>query len=215
MEYIVRPATLKDIEFIIETIVQAEKGGTDKFSLSTLFNLSEHEVRFYLKNILEEEIDGCEFSLSSFLVAEYDGECVAAVGGWIEGDNEDGQSSAVLKANLIGFHFPPQSLVFANGKSEIINDIKIDRIWNSCQIEYVFVDSNHRGNNLAGKLIHAHIENANKCTTCYIQLFSNNEVAINSYKKMGFKIEETFLSKNVEIEFYLPFSQKIVMKKIV
>ena len=213
MEYVIRPATLGDIDFIILTIIQAEKSGTDRFGLATIFNLSESEIKIHLNNILAEEIDGCELSLSSFLVAEHDGVCVAAVGGWKEGDNEDGLSSAMLKSNLIGFHFPPQKLAFAKGKVEIIKDLQIDRIWGTYQIEYVFVDKNHRGNNLAGKLIDAHIQNAKECPSCYVQVFGDNNAAISIYKKMGFEIEKAFMSKNEKVGFYLPYFQKLLMKK--
>lgn len=213
MEYTIRPATLKDIDFLIETIIQAEKSGTDKLGLATLFNLTEQEVRSYLYTILEEEIDGCELSISSFMIAEYDGECVAAVGGWKEGDNEDGQPSGVLKANLIGFYFPQESITFAKSKTDIIKDIQIDRSWGTYQIEYVFVEDKHRGGNLAAKLINAHIDKAKECTSCYVQVFGDNQTAINSYKKNGFGIENTVTSKNKEIGSFLPYFQKILMKK--
>lgn len=214
MEYTIRPATLKDINFLIEAIIQAEKSGTDKLGLATLFNLTEQEVRTYLYAILEEEINGCELSISSFLVAEFDGECVTAVGGWKESDNEDGLPSGVLKANLIGFFFPPESITFAKSKSDIIKDIQIDRTWGSYQIEYVYVDKNHRGKNLTAKLINAHIDKAKAkgCTYCYVQVFGDNQPAINSYKKIGFELENTFTSKNKEIVSFLPYYQKILMR---
>jgi len=56
-----------------------------KLSYSTFFNLSEEQVRSYIIRMFEEEVDGCEFSLSSYLLYEYEGNPVASVGGWIEG----------------------------------------------------------------------------------------------------------------------------------
>ena len=61
-----RKATLNDVDFLVDTIVAAEKSGTDNFGLAKLFELSEDEMRSYIKAMLEEEVDGCEFSVSSF-----------------------------------------------------------------------------------------------------------------------------------------------------
>jgi len=214
-KYSFRPATLKDIDFIVNTIIEAEKSGTDKLGLATLFNLTEDNVREYLHQILEEEIDGCEFSISSFLVAEYRGKCVAAVGGWKEGDNEDELPSAILKANLLGYILPHESIAFTKKQADIIKGIQIERVWGSYQIEYVYVDNNHRGQNLAGKLINLHIEKSQNCKNIYVQTFSNNNAAIHTYKKMGFIIDQIYTSDNSEIEYYLPYNQKLLMKKTI
>ena len=94
-EITIRRAAIKDMDFLVDTIVAAEKSGTDNFGLAKLFELSEGEMRTYIKAMLEEEIDGCEFSVSSFLVAEVDEKVVAAFAGWIEGQNEDELPSSI------------------------------------------------------------------------------------------------------------------------
>ncbi|MBQ1654959.1 MAG: hypothetical protein II060_14350, partial [Bacteroidales bacterium] len=86
-KYIFRRATIDDIDFVVDVIVNAEKGGTEKFGFANLFGISEREARHLLNEMLEEEIDGCEISINNFVVAEYKGETVAASGGWLEGDN--------------------------------------------------------------------------------------------------------------------------------
>ena len=108
-EYLIRKATLKDTSFLAEVIIAAEKGVSDNLSYSTLFNLPESKVRELLIAILKEEIDGCAFSISSFLVTEFDGHPVAALGGWIEGFEEN-TSSKIIKSNLISYIFPKESI---------------------------------------------------------------------------------------------------------
>ena len=66
---IIRPATLDDVEFIATTIIEAEKSSTDKIGPANYFGISESDYRNYLIQMLEEEIDGCELSISSFLIA--------------------------------------------------------------------------------------------------------------------------------------------------
>ena len=64
-EHIIRSATIDDISFLVETIIEAEKSGTDRLSYSTVFGLSNEDTHKYLNDMLKEEIDGCELSVSS------------------------------------------------------------------------------------------------------------------------------------------------------
>ena len=82
--YLIRKAEIKDIQFLTEVVIAAEKSNSDKLSYSTLFNLAEKKVKELIRAMFEEEIDGCDFSLSSFCVAEYNGEAIGGFGGWIE-----------------------------------------------------------------------------------------------------------------------------------
>lgn len=212
-EYTFRAASLKDIDFIIKTIIEAEKSGTDKIGIARLFNLSEFEVVKYLKMILNEEIIGCEFSISSFMVAEINGNCVAAVGGWKEGENDDDLPSAILKSNLLGFVLPSENILFGKLRSKFFKDIQIERAADSYQIEYVYVDSKHRGQNLSSTLINKHIEKSKDCKDLFVQVFANNYGAIKLYEKLGFSIYKSFKSEYSEILDYLPCNEKHLMKK--
>lgn len=213
MEYKIRKATTNDIPFIIETIIEAEKSGTEKFGLSTIFELSETEIKKYISNILDEEIDGCEFSLSSFLIAENNEKQMAAVGGWIEGTNEDKLPSSIIKANLISYYFPTDKIFKLREKSDIISGVQIERKDGSYQIEYVYVRPEFRGNNLVKLLIDEHIKQAQLCKEMFVQVFLNNIGAISLYKKLGFEINQTFHSENKVTKNYLPDDTKILMLK--
>ncbi|PIP77706.1 MAG: hypothetical protein COW85_07645, partial [Ignavibacteria bacterium CG22_combo_CG10-13_8_21_14_all_37_15] len=72
-DLVVRNATPLDINFVIETIIEADKSGTPMSSACNILNLSEEEYKGILKDILNENIEGQEFSLSGFLIAELDG----------------------------------------------------------------------------------------------------------------------------------------------
>ncbi|MBK6839524.1 MAG: hypothetical protein IPG90_15760 [Bacteroidetes bacterium] len=60
--------------FLIETIVAAEKSGTDVFSYSKIFELPESEIRKILADILAEDATGQELCYSDYLMAEYEEE---------------------------------------------------------------------------------------------------------------------------------------------
>lgn len=215
-EYRLRKATLQDAEFIAEVIIGAEKSNSKNLGLATLFDLQESDVKDLIVEMLEEEIDGCEFSVNSFLLIEYFEKPVAAVGGWVESLDE-GIPSKVLKSNLVSFTFPKESIKYLHNHADIISDIQIEREKFSLQIEYVFVDKNHRGKRLAEKLINAHIAEAQaiypELNKVQVQVFKNNSAAIKLYERIGFKTSKVYTSNNDEILEFLPFNQKLLMEK--
>lgn len=214
-EVTIRKASANDIGFLIDTIVAAEKSGTDNFGLARLFELSEEDMRQHLFEMIEEEIDGCELSVSSFLVADYDGEAVAAFAGWVEGQNEDGLPSSILKSNLMGFVLPRENLLKSQSKSEIIRPFQIEREVGSYQLEYSYTKPNYRGKDLMGKIIDEHIKLAIESNVHKIQVhvFANNEPAIRTYEKKGFVMKKEFISNNPLSSQYFPFNTELLMEK--
>ncbi len=213
--YKIRKATETDIPFLIETIIQAEKSGTDKLGLATLFDLSEDEVRSNLTAILEEEMEGCEFSVTSFLVAEYEGETVAAVGGWIEAF-EGATASATLRANLILFTISTAAREAIQRNKKYVENLNFDREPDTLQIEYVYVASAHRGQQLAGQLIAAHIKHARQIfpsiKKAQVQIFGNNEKAEKAYQKIGFVTQKTNTLTHADTLNFLPHHEKKLME---
>ena len=214
--YLIRRATLSDIPFLAKTVMEAEKSGTEKFSFSTLFNKSEHEALECITQMFDEEIDGCELSVSSFLVIDFDGKSVAAFGGLIEAFDGETKSS-LLKSNLIGYTFGKESISFLMTKVSLIKGIQIEREPNTLQLEYLFVSPNHRGEKIGNQLILKHIEEAEKqfpkIEKVQIQLFNNNLGAQKVYESLGFSIEKKAKSNYSEILNYLPSDEKYLMEK--
>ncbi len=215
-EYLIRNAVIKDIPFVVDVVIAAEKGMSDKLSYSTLFNLSENEVKDLIIKMFEEEVDGCELSLSSFLVAEYQGEAVAASGAWIEGFNGV-MSSQILKSNLISYVFKKESIEYLKTKSYLVKDILIPREPQTLQFEYMHITDKHLGKGLDVELIRKNEEYAlakyPDLQKAQCQLFKNNIFAIKMASKKGFKIIKSYKSGNSEILEYLSFNEKILMEK--
>lgn len=217
MSYTLRIATLSDINFIAKVIIEAEKSGSDKIGIATVFNLTESELQNYLVEILDEEIDGCEFSFSSFVIAEFNGQPVAAFGGWIENENENNQPSAILKSNLIGFVFPKEKLLALKKNQEIIKDILIDREPHTHQLEYAYVDEEHRGHGLTNRIINQLLEIAKKknpnLKKSQVQVYGNNSSAIKVYERAGYYEIDRKESNHSLILDYLPWNVKLVLEK--
>lgn len=214
MSIILRNATLNDIPFLVETIIEAEKSGTEVLSYTTIFGLSESEAKHYIALMLEEEIDGCELSVSAFLLAEIDGVVVAAVCAWVEG--VEGVSSSTLKGNLLKFTLPEKSFENIQELNSIIKELHIDYINNSVQIGLVYVSELARGKGIVQMLLKEKITQLkgayNTSNDVYVQVFGNNIAAIKAYEKVGFNSVLSKNAVNVDIEKYLPSSKKILMK---
>jgi hypothetical protein len=215
-DIIIRKAGLEDIPFLVETILEAEKGGTDKLSYSTIFDLTIEEVRYYLTLMLNEEIDGCELSVSSFIVAEANGEVVAAVCAWIEGS--EGMPSSVLKGNLLSYTLPKRCIERAASLNHIINDIHIEFSPDSIQLGLGYVIDSFRGKNLSFILVNKQFEFLSMqrpdVSEIYTQVFECNGRSLRAAEKLGFKPVLIKESTNAEILKYLPFNKKILLKKV-
>lgn len=214
-DILIRRATTDDIGFLVDTIVAAEKSGTDNFGLAKLFDFSEEEMREYIKAMLDEEIDGCEFSISSFILAETNGEVVAAFAGWIEGQNEDDLPSAILKSNLVGYCLPVEKVKNSQSKSDIVRPLQIEREDGTYQLEYSYTLPPYRGKGILGKIIEAHEQEAvsNGVRKIQVHVFDNNPSAIRSYEKKGFKVAKRFESSHSDTHLFFPSSIELLMEK--
>ena len=210
----IRRATLDDVDFLVDTIVAAEKSGTENFGLAKLFELSEDEMRPYIKAMLEEEIDGCEFSVNSFLVAEHLERVVSAFAGWVEGQNEDELPSAILKSNLIGYCLPMENVLKSQSKSDIVKPLQIEREKGTYQLEYSFTKPNYQGKGIMGAIIDAHVQQAVSLGAKKIQVhvFENNPAAIKTYEKKGFKVTGRYESTHPLTSDYFPFNVELLME---
>jgi len=215
-EYLIREAAESDIPFLADAVIAAEKGNSDKLSFSTLFNLPEEKIKELLIAMFEEEIDGCEFSLSSFLVAECRGEHAGALCAWIEGF-EGAMLSSILKSNLILHTFPKESFEFFRTVSPIIKDILIDREPLTLQLEYMHITGKYVGQGIDLALLTKNEENALakypglKKSQC--QVYKNNIFGLKMSLKNGFKIIRSYKSDNDDIFDYLPFNEKLLLEK--
>lgn len=211
-EYIFRKAKIQDIDFLVESIIEAEKGGTEKLGLSTLFNLKEDSVAKYIRLMLLEGVEGCEFSLESFFVFEFEQQCIATAAAWIESNNHEHISSSIIKSNLFNFYIPFSHRQYMLEKAQRMSDLFIERTPGTLQFEYVYVNPGFRGQNIACKLIKSIILSFDVPIDKYIQVFSNNIAAIRCYEKVGFITYKTFTASKQDLNDYLPFHQKLLMK---
>ena len=216
-EYSIRKATIKDVDFLAEVIIGAEKSLTNNLGIANFFELTEEKVKELIIAMLEEEVDGCDFSISSFFFFFYGDKPVGALGGWIEG-YFDGMSSNLLKSNLISFNFPKENLQKAQGKMDMIQEmLHIERPMGTYQLEYVYVDSDHRGKRITQQLMDVHLAYAKQLdpnvTKAQLSCFENNESIIRAHERNGYQRIKRYVCDNEDILKYLPFNVKVLLEK--
>lgn len=216
-EYVIKKATLKDVDFLADVIIGAEKSFTENLGLAKFFELSEEKVKELIIAMLEEEVDGCDFSISSFFIAWYGDKPVGALGGWVEG-YYDGMSSNLLKSNLISHVFPRENVIKAHKKMEIIKEmLHIERPVGTYQLEYVYVDADHRGKRITQQLMDVHLAYAKELdpnvNRAQLSCFENNESIIKAHERNGYQRIKRYVCDNDEILKYLPFNVKVLLEK--
>jgi len=208
-----RPAVENDIPFLVDTIIESEKSGTEVLSYETVFGISEPELRQYLTEILVMGEDGCELSLSSFWIAEVDKKIIGSVSCWKEGSQ--GVSSSWIKGNLLGMVLPEESLQIAKGRIDTISELYIKYPDDAFIIGLVYVSMDYRGMRLTSRMIDYVLEKLKpqypNTKRVFIQVFGNNIPAIKAYERTDFSIMEEKKSEKSEIMDLLPYHTKVMM----
>jgi len=213
----IRNAVDSDIEFVIETIVQSEKGDGDSISYCRLFNIDEDEFRKVSRKILKAGISNFEFSLSNFKIVELAGLQVAAYGAWLEG--LDGVSSGMLKISAFRTFLSKGNMAYYKSSATVVDEITIKRKPGIFQFESIYILEEFRGKHIGNMLVQSLInELATKhpaVTSAHVQVIKQNSVSLQAHVKYGFQIIEEKSSLNPEIlNFYLGNTRVLMEKKL-
>ncbi len=215
MDINIRKATEADKDFLITSIIEAEKSGGAIISYCAIFNITEEALHAALANMLDEDMEGQELNISGFLVGEVDGEKAAAMNTWVE--NANGMSSSMIKSNLLMYFLDRQALLNAAPAISLMNEVNIHRDDNALQIECVYTAEKYRGLGLSSKLINEHIrlkqEVAIPFDKVQVILLKNNTAAQRAYEKAGFTVVAEKQCADPAILKLLPCDTKILMEK--
>jgi len=210
-----RKATEKDIKFIVKCIIAAEKNNSKIFSYNTIFGLEEKSAYKFISKMLLMKVDGCELSITSYIIATFKKKPIGAMGAWIE--PIEGIPSKTIKGNLLFKVVPKENLLKSRNILNLLNQLYIDYVKDSMCVGITYIDERYRGLGILKMLLDKQAKKLfsnNGKKDVYVQVFSNNTQAIKAYEKLGFltiKISET---KNENILKYLPSNKKFLMKKM-
>lgn len=208
--YAYRRAIIEDVDFLITSIIEAEKSGSSILSYSKIFNLSETEVRETFKKMFLEEEEESEFYYKNYIVAEYNGKPIGTIGAWVENKESP---SGITKGNLLQYYLPKGCLLNSIDNLGIVADLNIDHLIGTLSLVVVYIDKEHRGKGLFKSIAEAHINENNEIDEVSIQVMANNIAAIKSYKKYGFAEFKEVTSYKDAILNLLPHNKKILLTK--
>jgi len=216
-EFVIRKATEQDIDFLISVICHAEKSGTDKFPLSWLLGKTEAELYPVLEYFLKEDIEGLEFALSGFFVAEYHGVVVAAINTWIEKQNALRLSSALIKAHLFKNILTPAEFQTFQQKATLLTNFVIEREEQALQFEYGYTLPEFQGKGIMSALNAAQIAHHHQLypelRKMQVHIFANNKQSIATYQKAGLSIVKQTFSDHPEVVAHFPYHAKVLLEK--
>jgi ribosomal protein S18 acetylase RimI-like enzyme len=205
----------RDIPFLVDTVVAAEKSGTDMFSYSNIFEMPEEEVRKYLSLIMKEDIPGQELCYSVYLIAEVDGKTAGAVGAWVEG--ESGQQTSVRKAMLLNYFFPQENVSKAREKRKFLDQMHFDCDDGALVQDIGLVLPGYRGQGIYQKLmleqIRLHRERVPALHVSQLHFLKSNQMAFNIYSRLGYKLTREKTCTDKVILNWLPSDTQLFMEK--
>jgi predicted GNAT family acetyltransferase len=215
--FIIRDAEVKDIDFLVEAIINAEKGHRHIIPYCALFNISEVELRSILKKVFMEDVTDFDFSVRNFVIAEHEGCSVAAYAGWVEGIG--GIPSRLLKMSAFRTFLSKKHIADYQSVAHIDREILIKRDHLTWQLETTYVKEGYRGMGIVALLTNAlfrKVRNTHPAITrAQVQLFKENKAAFLSQSKLGFLIVEEKKSNNPEMLNYMPGMTRIKMEKLI
>ncbi len=209
----IRCAEVRDIPFLVEAIIAAEKSGTETVSYCQLFGLTECELRDVLAEILVEDVIGQELSVSGFRIAEVGGEAAAAACGWIEAAEEI--PSTILKANLLHHFLGAARIEKAKPHFATLASLSFPRQVGALQLESIFVVDRFRGRNLIQDVLLQHLDAARSqhSPKAQIILSGQNQSALKAYQKLGFYVVAEKTVAVAETAGILPANTKLLLEK--
>lgn len=216
-EIIFRRAQIKDVDFCVETILQAESSGSDKQPWSIFLNLPEDKIRGILREILLEDVPGQELSLSIFTIAESEGQYLGSCGNWIE-ECED-KPSSILKAEIMDYFFPRESLEHARPLNERIKAFTYPKERHCAFFEYLYILPQFRSINLLLQLMEKSSQNAIDSypgihvPRIYGGTSGTNPFMIRATRRIGYTLWKTITLEDESLKEYIPSLTRYVMKK--
>lgn len=212
---IVRKATPLDVDFIAETIVEADKSGTPISSMSNILSISEKEYRTILTKILaEDDVEGQEFSLSGFLVADLHGEPIGALGSWIE--MATGVPSHILYSTILLHQLDREKIPLVLAHFRITRELNFRKESGCIIFEYGYVKKAYRRRGVFTRLmiesIKKHYPTDSVIPKVQGSVFTANYPSLSANKKLGFQVVETKISENEELKKLFPYNEKVKLE---
>lgn len=197
-----RNAEIKDIPFIIETIIEAEKSGSNVIPTCKIFGLTEDEYKNILVEILAENYEDYDYHLSGYIVAEYEGVVIGALGSWIEKLN--GLPSSVIKGNILIPYLDENKITMLRESTKHVREFIFKRTDHAVQLEYGYVKEEFRRKGVFTRIVLEHIKRAKT-------KYSDAEMVETTLMKANFKSFDCYM----KLDFDLVEEKKTINQSLI
>lgn len=210
----VREATVDDIDFIIEAIVESEKSSSNIISSCNVFGLSEEKFKEIIRKVLCENVPNYDYYLSGFIVAEKNGEYIGALGSWVEAADET--PSGIIKATILFQYLDKDKMKEISKNTRVVKGLTISREPLTIQLEHGYTREAYRRQGVFTRLIKENIlrniKEHNKIEKVQGALFKANFKSYNAHIKLGFDVVEEKHVDDSEIFKFFPFDTKVLLE---
>ncbi len=210
----IRQAEKKDIEFVIEAIIESEKSGSDMITSCRIFGFSIEKFREILIELLEQDVENYDYYLSGFLVSELNGEYVGALGSWLEA--ADDTPSGILKATMLFPYLDKTKIKDINKNTKIIKGMTLPREAKTLQLEHGYTREKFRRQGAFSRLLQANIKrNLEKYGSFdKVQgiLFKENFKSYYAHLKFGYDVIDERTVDDPAILDFFPYNSKVLME---
>ena len=210
---ILRIGKEKDIPFLAKTIREAEASGGPRSTYGVLFEMQPERTEEKLKDLLEEDLEGCEMGFSNFVVVtDQDGAPVGACAAWIEGDGN--AASGFLRGQMLSYAFGPERWKAAQDGLRALSEVHPARTTGALQMESFYVDPVMRGRGLVQRMIAEHFARFDgQFSVAEIQMANHNRAARRSYEKAGFVLANELITDAPLLRAILGTNGMLLMQK--
>lgn len=210
-----RKASFTDAGFLIDAIIASEKSGSNIFSFSSIFGITEPQFRNILMEILEEDVTGQEWCISDYLILELEGKPAGTLCAWVEGSGL--KTSSIMKGTLMQYFFPKEAIDKAQQNKALIDAIAFNRTQGTLIVDSVYIADEFRSRGLFRKLLEVTLNNCRELNPevkiCNLTVLKSNQIAIKAYLNAGFNIVTEKVCENPNILMLLPSNTRVLMQK--
>jgi GNAT superfamily N-acetyltransferase len=211
---VVRQATVNDIEFIIEAIIEAEKSSSNVISSCNVFGLTEEQFKDIMRKVLSDNHPNYDYYLSGFILAEKEGEYISTLGSWLEAPDET--PSGIIKATILFPYLDRDKMKVISKNTRAIKGLIMNREPGTLQLEHGYTREPYRRQGVFTRLLKEVILRNKKehpgITKVQGALYKDNYKSYNAHLKFGFDPVEVKHVDDPEIFKYFPFDTKVLLE---
>jgi len=209
MKFSIRQAKISDVDFLIESMIHAEKFDTDIVSYCTLFEISQPIFVEQVKIAFIDGLDIFPWDCKHWLVATNEkGKLIAAMASWNEPEfmgteTKKFQFLCYLNKSKV------QDSQFQH-RFDLLKKMDIPREPNYIQLDFLYTHHDYRGKGIMSNMI-KHVITKHLGSQFQIQVLGGNEIAKRLYERMGFVENKHIHLKGIKANRLLADDIKINM----